>query len=405
MAATKKELVLAAIVLLGLLLVCEAALRVSHYPFEPQLYAPDVQLGWKLRAGASGIVSTENRQFVRINSHGFRDVERSFDKPQNTIRVAVLGNSWTEALQVPQEKTYTAILETKLAGTSCFAGRHVEVLNFGVAGYSTGQEWMTLQQEVWKYHPDFVLLALYPARDIANNVRELNNAVNPEQSPYFILDDDKLVLDDSFRKLPALQPPEIALQNVRYTISQHVHTLQAIGALQRLGKVRVAMAALQEKAANVGVDNIEYTIYVPPADPVMQKAWHVTEALLLATRDEVRAHGAQFRLIVLPTRPQLIPNQEKRQALLRKLGVTDFDYADERISEFGAREGISVIELAPTLAAYASANNVYLTGFNRANIGAGHFNETGHRLSAEVIAEQLCGTAGIARPVDTEVAK
>jgi hypothetical protein len=405
MVATKKELLLAALVLVGILVVCEASLRLSRYSIEPQLYAPDVQLGWKLRAGATGVVTAENRQFVRINSHGFRDVERTYDKAENTVRIAVLGNSWTEALQVPQEKTYTAVLEGKLTRSACFAGKRVEVLNFGVAGYSTGQELMTLQQEVWKFHPDFVLLALYPARDIANNVRELNNAVSPEQSPYFVFAGNKLVLDDSFRRLPALQPHEIAFQNLRYRINQHVRVLQATGALQHWGKVRVAMAALQQKAENVGVDNLEYTIYGPPRDPLMQKAWHVTEALLLATRDEVRAHGAQFRVVVLPTRPQIILDQTKRQTLLQKLGVTDFTYADNRIAELGAREDFIEIELSPALAAYASANNIYLNGFNRSNIGAGHWNETGHRVAAEAIAEQLCAVGENSTAIEKITAK
>jgi hypothetical protein len=401
MTATKKELILAALVLLGILLICEGSLRLSHYSIEPQLYASDVQLGWKLRAGATGIVTSENRQFVRINSHGFRDVERTYDKPENTIRIAVLGNSWTEALQVPQDKTYSAVLERKLAVSPCFTGKRVEVLNFGVAGYSTGQELMTLQQEVWKYQPDFILLALYPARDIANNVRELNNAVNPEQSPYFLFDGDKLVLDDSFRSLPTLQPRQVALQNLRYSVNQHVRVLEAIGTLQRWGKVRIAMAALEQKADNAGVDNLEYTIYLPPIDPVMRKAWRVTEALLIAMRDDVRSHHAQFRLLVLPTRPQLIPDREKQQALLQKIGVTNFDYADKRISEFGAREGITVIELAPTLAAYASENNVYLNGFNPSNSGKGHWNEIGNRVAAEAIAAQLCTFAGNGMTPDT----
>ena len=97
--------------------------------------------GWKLRAGASGVVTSENSQFVQINSHGFRDRERAYDKPANTLRIAVFGNSWTEALQVPLEKTYTTVLEQKdLRGRGCFAPKQVEVLNFGVAGYSTAQE-------------------------------------------------------------------------------------------------------------------------------------------------------------------------------------------------------------------------------------------------------------------------
>lgn len=390
MPPTRKELILAALVMLGLPILAEVALRVAHVQFEPQLYTANQERGWTLRPGGSGVVFGETRQYVRINTRGFHDRERSYAKPANTVRIAVLGNSWTEALQVPLDKTYTSVLEQELNEKPCFAGRQVEVLNFGVAGYSTAQELLTLQQEVWKYDPDIVIVAFYPARDIANNVRELNNAVNPEQSPYFIYRGDRLVLDESFRAVPSLQQVQIALQNVRYSISQHFRLLQAIGALQRIAKIRVAMAAAREKAEETGVDNLEYAIYAPPSQPTMQTAWKVTEGLLLAIRDEVRAHGAEFRLVTLATRPQVIPDSEKRLEFMRKLGVEDLNYADNRIREFGVHEDIPVTVLAPALSAYAEAHNIYLNGFNHSNLGTGHWNETGHRLAADVIAADLC---------------
>src|SRR3974390_3097248 len=206
MAPTKKELVLAVLVMLLILLSLEVALRIAGVGFDAQLYGPSRELGWTLRPSAEGLVSTETSQYVKINSRGFHDVERAYEKPATTFRVAVLGNSWTEALQVPLEKTYCSVLERKLAERSCFANKRVEVLNFGVAGYSTAQELLTLREKVWKYNPDLVILALYAARDIANNVRELNNAVDPERSPYFVYSEGNLVLDDSFQRLPALQP-------------------------------------------------------------------------------------------------------------------------------------------------------------------------------------------------------
>ena len=393
MPATRKELILAASMLLAIPALAEIALRVSHAQFEPQLYGPDRDRGWVLRPGASGVVAVETQQFVRINSHGFRDEERSYDKPADTMRIAVLGNSWTEALQVPLEKTYTAVMQGELTGSACFAGKRVEVLNFGVAGYSTGQELLTIQQEVWKYHPDVVVLAFYPARDIANNLRELNNATNPEQSPYFVFREDQLVLDESFRNIPDLQPREIALQDLRYGLTEHMRTLQAVFALQRNLRIRIAMAAAREKAQRSGVDNLEYSIYAAPADVEMQLAWRVTEALLLAMRDEVQSHGAGFRVVTLATRPQVIPDPAKRAELMRKLGVSDLNYADNRIGEFGAREGIGIIHLAPALSTYAETHKVYLNGFNRSNLGAGHWNETGHRVAAEAIARQLCTPA------------
>jgi hypothetical protein len=393
MPATKKELILAALALLTIPALAELALRIARVPFDAQLYGPNRELGWTLRPDAAGLVSTETPQMVRINSHGFRDQERSYEKAPGTFRIAVLGNSWTEALQVPLEKTYASVLERELNAKACFAGKRVEVLNFGVAGYSTAQELSLLRQEAWKYHPDLVLLAFYPARDIANNVRELNNAVTPERSPYFVLREGQLALDDTFRSLPALQPRQIWLQNAGYEFDEHLRVLQAIDALQRFGKIRVAMAAVKARAGMYGVDNLEYAIYAPPSLPTIKTAWDVTEALFVAMRDEVRRHGAEFRIVVLATRPQVIPDPAKRSELPSKLGVPDLNYADRRISEFGASAGIPVTTLAPALASYAEAHHVYLNGFRASNLGAGHWNETGHRVAGEAIAADLCPEA------------
>ena len=393
MPPTKRELILAGMVLLALPLLGEIALRLAHVPFDAQLYGPDRQLGWTLRPGASGLVSTETPQWVRINSRGFRDAERSYEKPANTFRIAVLGNSWTEALQVSLDKTYTFAMQQTLNQEKCFAGKHVEVLNFGVAGYSTAQELLLLRHRVWSFHPDLVLLAMYPARDIANNVRELNNAVTPERSPYFVLHGDQLVLDDSFRSLPALQPRQVLLQSFGFWFDDHFKTLQAINTLQRFGKIRVAMAAAKERAEQSGMDNLEYAIYAPPSSPSMKTAWDVTEAVLLAMREDVRTHGAEFRIVILATRPQVISDPMKRNELQHKLNVRDFSYADARIGIFAAQNGIPVTNLAPALSAYAESHRVYLNGFNAANLGAGHWNETGHRLAAETIAADLCPAA------------
>src|SRR5580700_2496494 len=98
MPPTKKELALAFLVLLTVPLLTELALLLARVHFEPQLYIANVDRGWSLRPGAEGEIAGENKQFVHINLHGFRDQERSYEKPADTVRIAVLGNSWTEAL-------------------------------------------------------------------------------------------------------------------------------------------------------------------------------------------------------------------------------------------------------------------------------------------------------------------
>jgi len=392
MPPTKKELILAALVALVLPALADVALRIGHVQFNSQLYTANQQRGWALRPSAEGLVADETRQYVRINSHGFRDLERSYEKQADTIRIAVLGNSWTEAMQVPLDKNYCSVLERKLTEQSCCAGKRFEVLNFGVSGYSTAQELLLLREEVWKYHPDVVILAFYSARDIANNVRQFNNAAEPDQSPYFVYRGNQLVLDDSFRALPAVQKRQIMLQKIRGTVNDHVLVLQAVNALVRYGRGRFAMAAAKERAGEAGVNTLEHSIYAAPTQPALQEAWRVTEGLLVAMRDETKAHGVEFRIVTLANRPQVIPDRRKRIAFMQALGVSDLSYADQRINVLGTREVISVTNLAPALLAYAEAHQTYLNGFNESNLGGGHWNETGHRLAGETIAASLCGT-------------
>src|ERR1700687_3491778 len=87
----------------------EIAMRLAGISF-PDFGLPDQDRGWALRPNAEGWVRAENKAgvYVKINSQGLRDREHSIAKPPGTFRVAVLGNSYTEAFQVPIEQTYWA---------------------------------------------------------------------------------------------------------------------------------------------------------------------------------------------------------------------------------------------------------------------------------------------------------
>ena len=87
-----------------------------------------------------------------------RDRERSLQRPADTLRVAVVGASEVEAYQVPLEQTFEAVLERELAPDFERQGKRVDVLNFGVAGYSLAQQYLTLQNHIWKYDPQVVVL-------------------------------------------------------------------------------------------------------------------------------------------------------------------------------------------------------------------------------------------------------
>jgi hypothetical protein len=112
------------------LVMAEVGLRL--YGFSAVVFEqPDPITGTRLRPLTRGWQTVEGEAFVEINSHGYRDRERTVAKPANTVRIAVLGDSFVEARQVAFEDTFGAVLERLLNGDRRFAGRTVEVLNFG----------------------------------------------------------------------------------------------------------------------------------------------------------------------------------------------------------------------------------------------------------------------------------
>jgi len=96
---------------------------------------------------------------IKINAYGFRDSEFYTEKPKDIFRIAVLGDSQEEALQVSLEDTWQKVMGQRMSEE---LGRPVETYNFGVSGYGTDQEWLTLREKVWQFSPDLVILAFSP---------------------------------------------------------------------------------------------------------------------------------------------------------------------------------------------------------------------------------------------------
>lgn len=99
----------------------------------------------------------------RTNSRGLRDLEYSLDKPANTFRVAVLGDSFTMPEGVPIEEAYHTLLEERFNALN--NGEKYEFINFAVAGYSLIQYVTTIRRKVLEYKPDVILIGFCAAND------------------------------------------------------------------------------------------------------------------------------------------------------------------------------------------------------------------------------------------------
>ena len=74
------------------LVVCEISLRILNVSY-PVFDDYDATRGFRLRPGKQGWYRAEGEAYLSINSLGYRDREHDRAKPENTFRVAVLGQT------------------------------------------------------------------------------------------------------------------------------------------------------------------------------------------------------------------------------------------------------------------------------------------------------------------------
>lgn len=157
-----------ALVFLALLVVgAELGLRVVHRVVRGSwVFAPTLDAGRKMyRVHPSSNyslvpgyeMSITNRMDISIGESGFRQAPESRNKPAGTIRIACLGGSTTFCTYATRaERTWPAQMGAKLG--AMYPGLHFEIINAGVAGYTTAESLPTLALRVLEYEPDIVIV-------------------------------------------------------------------------------------------------------------------------------------------------------------------------------------------------------------------------------------------------------
>jgi len=162
-----------------------AALEISFRLLEPRLGVDRARLAALRAYVASGgaVALHEPRPHVLyarppgipgVNSLGFNDDEFHVAKTPGTLRVACVGSSTTEGGNPwGHEGSYPRQLERALRERT---GGEVEVLNFGMAGWTTAEELVNYFLVVQDYAPDVVV------------IHEAPNDVDPRRWPGFRTD-------------------------------------------------------------------------------------------------------------------------------------------------------------------------------------------------------------------------
>lgn len=332
-ARAARRLALAAGLAAALFAGAEAGLRLAKVG-APAWYRPDPMLGWTLRpyAGSHG-----GARYGEVNAFGQRDNLHAPDKAEGVYRIAVLGDELSEALDLPPRETWWHRLPAGLQRCGFAGGRKIEVLNFGVGGYSTAQESIVLETAVMRYRPDLVLLQVTAGKDIRENSRALATRID---RPFYSLDGQgRLRLDDSFRGLPDFDSRSQFRYELLREIVDRSRVLQALAGMDVVGRARAG---------------------APPAldahDARWEDAWRVTGAILARMREFAGRNGARFAMVAAP--------------------------ADERLASIGARLGI------PVIAANSRAQGIVARAVASDACGSGYFTAATRNTSSSMRASR-----------------
>ncbi|MEW5726116.1 MAG: hypothetical protein AB1896_23605, partial [Thermodesulfobacteriota bacterium] len=144
------------------LVALEALVRVFNLA-QPRLGQQHPLYGTSYIPGQSAV----NEYGVRIDigEHGFRGQAPEVEKAPGRYRVVLLGNSFLQAVALPFQKVFYTLLNQRFKSR----GLPIEIINLGVEGHATVQEYLVYLNEGRRYRPDLVILFCYPAHDLTVN--------------------------------------------------------------------------------------------------------------------------------------------------------------------------------------------------------------------------------------------
>ncbi|MBN1347267.1 MAG: carbamoyl-phosphate synthase large subunit [Phycisphaerae bacterium] len=277
----------------------ELGLRWSGRVTDVPRYTWDREVGPVRQPNQSGVYIDHNvRVPYHFNAQGWNDTrEYSPVKPAETTRVIVVGDSFVEALRVPNQERFVELAQAKMSG----AGRVSQWYAFGCSGFGTAQEYRLIRSRVPDYNPDLVLL-LFIVNDVYDSSPYL--ARIPRYVPAF-----SLTTDGRLQALPVV-PFELPLWR-RVLISS------AIGryALFHAGLVNLFVQADREgemPREQFGPHRSIDEVSGGDLSERQRKSWELIEKLLSGMNDECRQRGTRFAVAWEGLQPKLTACWQKR---------------------------------------------------------------------------------------------
>ena len=332
------------------------------------------------------------------NSWGLRGKEIPLEKPPETLRIAIVGDSFVAGLGVPDDRVFPVILQNLLNHASPPA--RYEVINLGLPGSSTIRETDLYHSVGRRFDPNVVILAVFVGNDLVEILEEHDSEELTSWAP------PGWVRGMAYRAFPNLYL-ELAMQKTAYE-SQNRHREQTRDVLWQFvrdaaedqGHDIQQVRARFDKMPSEIVENTRKGLFsqssflhacvqpdrllmaLDPDKEMVQRAWPRLRKHLERLKADVESQRADFLIVLIPHAVQVDP---KAWEFSRRLGfkvrekwLREPVFLQEEIPAWCRSNDVPCLDLTPELR--AAPPPVYYPQ-------DGHWNAQGHRRVAEILAQ------------------
>lgn len=321
------------------------------------------------------------RAVTRFNQEGMHDIDHTKPKPTGVYRIAVIGDSYVEAMQSSLEQSFFKVMEQQLRDR----GYSVEVLAFGVGGFGTLQEYYLLRDYALQYTPDLVILAFTSGNDVRNNSLDLEKSLD---MPYAVLrEDQSLEFSPFMLRQEYTQAFQSPLRTLIFERSHVVRFLYRLSNYSNTFRNLLAFFHLHTPVAKEGqVKDVSEEVYFVDVPQAWSQSWEVTEALIRKMRDDTKANDASFLLFSLSNDVQLSETAFQKVQQKNPGVELNAELPEQRLSALADRNRI------PYLSALPWMRDLDATGVVVHPVCHGHWSVEASRVAGEHLSDFVAAT-------------
>jgi hypothetical protein len=300
----------------------------------PSIVLPDARYNWVYPPRARIVNSAEGWSIRYTNSMGLLDDELRV--PRARVRAVLLGDSFTEAVQVAHRDDFSLVAERRVPG--------LEVVSVGYSGRSPVEYAEWLEEYGSRLAPDLVIVQV--------------DDVNPGE----------LLAPEAQARLAAAAPPPSG-PKPEGRLARLLREVARSSSLVTVAERRAQLLAKQLREARASTRGPAWVS--PAADPRLP-------ALMDALHRRIAARAPKVLYVYIPGVDYFGPR---------------FGYADPRAAAFyhafAARNRVTLVDPLEAFHAEFARTGQPLHGFQNSVLGKGHLNPAGLRVLGEQLARAV----------------